>query len=60
VLPEPCDPRDPEFSSKYGACVLVPRLPEDRLDPEALERRRAAAPPANAPRVGNLLGPSFD
>lgn len=31
VLPEPCDPRDPEFGYKCGS--KLPRLPQDRLDP---------------------------
>ncbi|XRB00521.1 hypothetical protein NFJ02_09g142210 [Pycnococcus provasolii] len=28
ILPEPCDPRDPEFRNK---CTTLPRLPQDRL-----------------------------
>eukprot|EP00240_Pyramimonas_obovata_P015197 CAMPEP_0118923002 /NCGR_PEP_ID=MMETSP1169-20130426/1702_1 /TAXON_ID=36882 /ORGANISM="Pyramimonas obovata, Strain CCMP722" /LENGTH=216 /DNA_ID=CAMNT_0006863933 /DNA_START=52 /DNA_END=702 /DNA_ORIENTATION=+ len=48
VLPEPCDPRDPEFGSKCRA--PLPSLPQDRADYDWNP---------NAPRVGNLLG-SFD
>mmetsp|Transcript_32501 Transcript_32501/g.81454 ORF Transcript_32501/g.81454 Transcript_32501/m.81454 type:complete len:180 (+) Transcript_32501:120-659(+) len=31
VLPEPCDPQDPEFGGKCRP--KLPRLPEERLDP---------------------------
>ena len=31
LLPEPCDPRDPEFGYKCGS--PLPRLPQDRTDP---------------------------
>ena len=31
VLPEPCDPRDPEFGYKCGS--RLPRLPQERTDP---------------------------
>jgi|Transcript_14126 hypothetical protein len=32
LLPEPCDPRDPEFASTCGS-EKVPRLPQSRTDP---------------------------
>lgn len=48
VLPEPCDPRDPEFGYRCGSGL--PRLPASRTDP--FDDRSAPA----APRRGAVLG----
>ena len=48
VLPEPCDPRDPEFGYRCGSAL--PRLPASRTDP--FDDRSAPA----APRRGAVLG----
>ena len=48
VLPEPCDPRDPEFGYRCGSAL--PRLPASRTDP--FDDRSAP----NAPRRGAVFG----
>ena len=48
VLPEPCDPRDPEFGYRCGSAL--PRLPASRTDP--FDDRSAPA----APRRGAVFG----
>ena len=48
ILPEPCDPRDPEFGYKCGS--RLPRLPQDRTDPFDPRSQKYA------PRRGAVLG----
>ena len=36
-MPEPCDPRDPEFGYRCGSAL--PRLPASRTDPRTIDRR---------------------
>ena len=48
ILPEPCDPRDPEFGYKCGS--RLPRLPQERTDPFDPRSQKYA------PRRGAVLG----
>ena len=48
VLPEPCDPRDPEFGYRCGS--KLPRLPMSRTDP--FDDRSKP----DAPRRGAVFG----
>lgn len=48
VLPEPCDPRDPEFG--YKCRNPLPRLPQERLDPFDPRNEKYA------PRRGAVFG----